>query len=882
MKWTSLSDLRKTFLDFFESKDHKVLESFPLVPRDDNSLLLINSGMAPMKKYFTGEVTPPKKRVATCQKCIRTPDIERVGITARHGTFFEMLGNFSFGDYFKTEACLWAWEFCTQVLKLPIDKLWVSIYENDDEAFEIWTQKVGVLPERIVRLGKEDNFWEHGVGPCGPCSELYFDRGPQHGCDSPDCKVGCDCDRYVEFWNLVFTQFDSDGKGNYTPLEHPNIDTGMGLERLACIMQNVDNLFLVDTVRNVIKTAEDIAGIKYGASDKTDVSLRIIADHARSASFMIADGVIPSNEGRGYVLRRLIRRAARQGTLLGIKGAFIYKVCKTVINENKDSYRELEEKSVLIEEMIKTEEETFGKRLNIGLQILNELMEKSDSEVFSGEDAFKLNDTYGFPIDLTEEIIAEKGMKVDRESFEKLMKRQKELARSARKDDDNNAWSGDEVNLGDIPQTQFLGYDDFICEARVLAIVKDNKRVESCSQGEKVSLIFDKTTMYAQGGGQVGDIGVISTPEFDTKILDIQVFDTLKNVNGIYIHHCTIEKGSVKVGDAVKMTTAVKRRMAITRNHTAAHLLQAALRKVLGDHVEQAGQLVNDSYLRFDFTHFSAMTKDEIKQVESIVNAQILKSVVVDNMEMPISEARKLGAMALFGEKYGDVVRVVKLKDNFSIELCGGTHVKNTSQIGLFKIISENSIASGVRRITANTGLGVLKMLDDCLETMNNCAAALKVSSLDNLVNQCKTVMSESKNKDKEIEKLKSKLSSGKIDDLFKQAVDVLDFKLITAVLENTPSDELRNIADKIKENSQDVLAVVACLSKDKANFMCTAGKNVIKKGVHCGKLIKEIAAITNSKGGGRPDFAMAGIKDTAKIDTALKAVENIILTMVK
>ncbi|MDO4731430.1 MAG: alanine--tRNA ligase [Clostridia bacterium] len=882
MKWTSLSDLRKTFLDFFESKDHKVLESFPLVPRDDNSLLLINSGMAPMKKYFTGEVTPPKKRVATCQKCIRTPDIERVGITARHGTFFEMLGNFSFGDYFKTEACLWAWEFCTQVLKLPIDKLWVSIYENDDEAFEIWTQKVGVLPERIVRLGKEDNFWEHGVGPCGPCSELYFDRGPQHGCDSPDCKVGCDCDRYVEFWNLVFTQFDSDGKGNYTPLEHPNIDTGMGLERLACIMQNVDNLFLVDTVRNVIKTAEDIAGIKYGASDKTDVSLRIIADHARSASFMIADGVIPSNEGRGYVLRRLIRRAARQGTLLGIKGAFIYKVCKTVINENKDSYRELEEKSVLIEEMIKTEEETFGKRLNIGLQILNELMEKSDSEVFSGEDAFKLNDTYGFPIDLTEEIIAEKGMKVDRESFEKLMKRQKELARSARKDDDNNAWSGDEVNLGDIPQTQFLGYDDFICEARVLAIVKDNKRVESCSQGEKVSLIFDKTTMYAQGGGQVGDIGVISTPEFDTKILDIQVFDTLKNVNGIYIHHCTIEKGSVKVGDAVKMTTAVKRRMAITRNHTAAHLLQAALRKVLGDHVEQAGQLVNDSYLRFDFTHFSAMTKDEIKQVESIVNAQILKSVVVDNMEMPISEARKLGAMALFGEKYGDVVRVVKLKDNFSIELCGGTHVKNTSQIGLFKIISENSIASGVRRITANTGLGVLKMLDDCLETMNNCAAALKVSSLDNLVNQCKTVMSESKNKDKEIEKLKSKLSSGKTDDLFKQAVDVLDFKLITAVLENTPSDELRNIADKIKENSQDTLAVVACLSKDKANFMCTAGKNVIKKGVHCGKLIKEIAAITNSKGGGRPDFAMAGIKDTAKIDTALKAVENIILTMIK
>ena len=691
MEWTSLNDLREKYLSFFESKGHLRLPSFSLIPNNDNSLLLINSGMAPMKKYFTGEITPPRNRVTTCQKCIRTPDIEEVGKTDRHGTFFEMLGNFSFGDYFKKEATAWAWEFCTKVLEMPVDKLYVTIYENDDEAFDIWTKQNGVDASHIVRLGKADNFWEHGSGPCGPCSEIYFDRGEKYGCGSPDCGPGCECDRYVEFWNNVFSQFNNDGNGNYTELVQKNIDTGMGLERLACIMQGVDNIFEVDTVQNIMKKISEISGAKYHEDAKKDVSLRIITDHVRSATFMIGDGVIPSNNGRGYVLRRLIRRACRHGRLLGVNEPFLYKVCDTVINENHVAYPELADKAELITKVIRAEEDSFGKTIDAGLAMLDEYINKLYGNVFSGEDAFKLNDTYGFPLDLTKDILEEKGITVDEDKFNALLAAQKATARAARKDAGADAWKGNSVKI-DADKTEFVGYTDFDCDAKILAIVNADGDLESGT------VVLDKTPFYAQSGGQVGDSGVIKNGEDNAFI----VADTAKNADSVYLHKGEVSRGIISVGDSVFASINAARRKSIMRNHTAAHLLQAALRQVLGTHVEQAGQLVNETEVRFDFTHFNPMTTQEIAKVEMLVNKFILSASSVTMQEMPIEEAKKMGAMMLFGEKYGDIVRVVKAGD-FSTEFCGGTHVANSGEIGLFKIVSEASVAAGVRRITAYT-----------------------------------------------------------------------------------------------------------------------------------------------------------------------------------
>ncbi len=876
MEWTGLNQLREKFLSFYESKGHLRLDSFPLIPKDDKSLLLINSGMAPMKKYFTGEITPPRKRVTTCQKCIRTPDIERVGITARHGTYFEMLGNFSFGDYFKHEATAWAWEFCTQVLQLPIDKLWVTIYQDDDEAFDIWTKEVGVAPERIVRMGKEDNFWEHGSGPCGPCSEIYFDRGEKYGCGSPNCGVGCECDRYVEFWNLVFTQFESDGEGNYTPLEHPNIDTGMGLERLACIMQGVDNLFLVDTVQNIMKHICRIAGVQYGDSEKTDVSLRVITDHIRSTTFMIGDGVMPSNEGRGYVLRRLLRRAARHGRLLGIHEPFLAQVCDTVIEENKNAYPELLEKKDFIKKLISVEEESFAKTIDQGMQMLNNLMDSADVNVLSGEDAFRLNDTFGFPLDLTKEIIAERGMRVDEEEFQRLLLEQRERARAARKNAGADAWLSDQANLDGVEPTQFLGYSQLETTAQVTAIVKDGQRVDQATAGDEVLLILDQTTFYAESGGQVGDIGAVSS---DNSMAD--VINTTKNHAGIYLHHAIVKAGMVSSGDMVTVQVDMLRRRSIMRNHTAAHLLQAALRKVLGTHVEQAGQLVDGERVRFDFTHFSGLTAQELSAVEALVNEQILRSLPVVSQEMPIDEAKKMGAMALFGEKYGDVVRVVSV-ENFSIELCGGTHIDNTAKLGLFKIVSESSVASGVRRIEAVTGIGVLQLISQIQDTLAQAAAALKVGNPSELVRRCAQVSAELKEKDRIVEQLNAKLAASQVDGLFAGAKLVKGVRVITAAFSSTPPDALRSMCDKVREQAPNCVAVFAAVNGEKITFSATVGKNAQGRGAHAGNVVRAVAKIAGGNGGGKPDMAMAGGKDPTKVDEALAAVEGIVLDMVK
>ena len=745
MKWTGLNELREKYLSFFESKGHLRLKSFSLIPNNDKSLLLINSGMAPMKKYFTGEITPPRKRVTTCQKCIRTPDIERVGITARHGTYFEMLGNFSFGDYFKHEATAWAWEFFTKVLEMPEDRLYCSIYENDDEAFEIWTKEVGVNPSHIVRLGKEDNFWEHGSGPCGPCSEIYFDRGEDKGCGSPNCGVGCDCDRFVEVWNLVFTQFENDGKGNYTKLEHPNIDTGMGLERLACVMQGVDNLFLVDTVQNIMKKVSELSGVNYSENHKNDISLRVITDHIRSTTFMISDGVMPSNEGRGYVLRRLLRRAARHGRMLGVHEPFLYKICETVINENKEAYPELEDKKQLITKLIKVEEESFCKTIEQGMKMLGDIMSK-DIKVLSGEDAFKLNDTYGFPIDLTREILVEKNIDVDIDGFNELLAQQKKRARDARKNAGADAWISNSADLSSINATVFKGYETLDTDAKIVGIVKDGALCDCAYEGEQAVIITDVTSFYAESGGQVGDSGSIIS---DSGEAEVQT--TAKNPSGVFLHNAKISKGVVTVGDKVKCSVNKTRRRDIMRNHTAGHLLQAALRQILGDHVEQAGQLVDENRVRFDFTHFSALTAEELKQAEKLVNDEILRAVDTDIREMPIEEAKKMGAMALFGEKYGDVVRVVNIP-GFSIELCGGTHVKNTSHLGLFKILSESSVAAGVRRIEAVTGRGVLELCNKHIDMINESAAVIKLQNSEDLVRGCAQLSAELKEKNKTID----------------------------------------------------------------------------------------------------------------------------------
>jgi len=879
MQWTGLNELREKYLSFFESKGHLRLQSFSLIPKDDNSLLLINSGMAPMKKYFTGEVTPPRKRVTTCQKCIRTPDIERVGITARHGTYFEMLGNFSFGDYFKQEATAWAWEFCTKVLEMPVDKLWVTIYLDDDQAFEIWTKDVGVDPSHIVRLGKEDNFWEHGSGPCGPCSEIYFDRGEQYSCGSPTCGVGCDCDRYVEFWNVVFSQFNSDGKGNYPPMEHPNIDTGMGLERLACILQGVDNLFLVDTVQNIMKHVSRIANIKYGDNTKNDVSLRVITDHIRSTTFMIGDGVMPSNEGRGYVLRRLLRRAARHGRLLGIKHSFLAEVANTVIDENKNAYPELDEKRAMITKLISVEEESFAKTIDQGLQLLNTYIdsaEKENKKVFSGKDTFLLNDTYGFPIDLTKEIVAEHGMAVDEEEFKRLMLEQRDRARAARKNAGADAWAGENAVLDDVKATEFIGYKELNAEAKVLAILKDGERTQTATAGDEVVLILDKTGFYAESGGQVGDTGTV-----ESKDAIIQVNDTTKTHAGIYLHHAVITAGQIAVGEDVQAQVDAQRRYAIMRNHTSAHLLQAALRKTLGDHVEQAGQLVNESHVRFDFTHFSALTAEELSKVEALVNQVVLNGTTVESREMPIEEAKKLGAMALFGEKYGKTVRVVTV-DDFSKEFCGGTHIDNTAKIGLFKIVSESSVAAGVRRIEGVTGAGVLALLNSNLAVIDETAAVFKLNNSGELVQKAQQISVELKEKDKTIESLNSKLADLQINGMFDHAVEVNGVSIITARFSATTPDALRAMCDKVRDHAPNMIAVLAGTNNGKANIVAAVGKAAQDKGAHAGNIVRAAAQIAGGNGGGKADSAMAGAKDLNKLDAALAAVEKIVADMTK
>ena len=755
MEKLGLNEIREKFLSFFESKGHLRLPSFPLVPQGDASLLLINAGMAPLKPYFTGKEVPPRKRVTTCQKCIRTPDIECVGLTSRHGTFFEMLGNFSFGDYFKHEATAWAWEFITKVLEIPTDRLWVSVYEDDDEAVKIWTEEVGVSKDRIVYLGKEDNFWEIGTGPCGPCSEIYFDRGEEYGCGSPDCAVGCDCDRYVEFWNLVFTQFDKDENGVYNKLAHPNIDTGMGLERIACIMQGVTSIFEVDTIRRILDSAAAMVGKTYGNDKQTDISLRVITDHVRSTVFMVSDGILPSNEGRGYVLRRLLRRAARHGRLLGLKDAFLYKLAKVVADESKTAYPELESNFEYIEKVIKTEEERFDETIDQGISILSDYTAqlKADGKTeLSGENAFKLYDTYGFPIDLTKEILAEDGFTVDEDGFAKLMDEQRDKARRARGDMEGEAWKEDIFAAE--PATEFDGYTETKINANVLGIGKDGERVDSASEGDEITIVLDKTPFYAESGGQVGDTGVITNDS-----CTIRVLDTTKNAAGVFIHKAVVEEGFLREGDTVEAVVDVERRRAIMRNHTAAHLLQAALRSVLGDHVEQAGQLVNENAVRFDFTHFSALTDEELLAVENLVNEKVLEDIKVECREMPIEEAKKLGAMALFGEKYGDVVRVVTVGE-FSKEFCGGTHIDSTAKLGLFKLVSESSVAAGVRRIEAVTGLNVIKMIYATNTLLKDTAVAMKVNNPSDLPAKAAQVNADLKEKDREIESMRSKIAS--------------------------------------------------------------------------------------------------------------------------
>ena len=876
MQWTGLNEIREKYLSFFESKGHLRLPSFSLIPKGDNSLLLINSGMAPMKKYFTGEVTPPRKRVTTCQKCIRTPDIDRVGITDRHGTFFEMLGNFSFGDYFKHEATAWAWEFCTKVMELPVDRLWVTIYQDDDEAFDIWTKEVGVDPSRIVRLGKEDNFWEHGTGPCGPCSEIYFDRGEQYGCGKPTCGVGCDCDRYVEFWNLVFTQFDSDGKGGYAPLDHPNIDTGMGLERLACIMQGVDNLFLVDTVQNIMKRVCQIAGVKYGDDPQKDVSLRVITDHIRSTTFMIGDGVLPSNEGRGYVLRRLLRRAARHGRLLGITDGFLPQVADAVIHENRGVYPELEEKRDMILKLIGVEEESFARTIDQGLQLLNSLIASTESKVFSGADAFRLSDTYGFPIDLTKEIAAEHGLTVDEEEFRRLMLEQKERARAARKRTDTDAWAGDAALMEGIPQTEFLGYRQLESDARVLALFRGGERVEQAGAGDEVTVVLGRTPFYAESGGQAGDTGTIESGD-----ALLQVTDTVKNHGGVFLHRASVSAGSIRAGETVRAAVDRDRRHAVMRNHTAAHLLQAALRQVLGSHVEQAGQSVSDEHVRFDFTHFSAMTPEEIAKVENIVNRVILDGVPVETREMPLEEAKKQGAMALFGEKYGETVRVVSAGD-FSKELCGGTHVDNTAKIGLFKIVSEGSAAAGVRRIEGVTGFGVLSLLDSSLGAVRETASVLRLNNPADVVHKTRQLMEELREKEREIESLNSRLASVRISSMLENARSVGGVRVVTALFSSTGGEALRAMCDRVREEAPDAVAVLAGTENGKAVIAAAAGKEALAKGVHAGRLAGGVAKLAGGNGGGKPDLAMAGAKNLGKLEEALASAEKLVSEMLK
>ena len=881
MQWTGLNELREKYLSFFEGKGHLRLDSFPLVPKDDPSLLLINSGMAPMKKWFLAQEEPPRHRVTTCQKCIRTPDIERVGITARHGTFFEMLGNFSFQDYFKEEVIPWAWEFLTsdEWMAIPKDRLHISVYEEDDEAYDIWTKKVGVAPDHMVRLGKEDNFWEHGSGPCGPCSEIYFDRGPEYGCGKPTCGVGCDCDRYMEIWNLVFSQFDADGKGHYERLARPNIDTGMGLERLACVMQGVGNLFEVDTVQSVLHHVEHIAGKTYGANAKDDISIRVITDHIRSCTFMVSDGILPSNEGRGYVLRRLLRRAARHGRMLGIRRPFLVELVETVIQSSESAYPELREHDAYIKKVIGTEEANFARTIDAGMTILNNMidgLEKAHEHLLKGLDVFKLNDTFGFPLDLTKEIAAEQGIDIDEEGFHTEMKKQKERARAERLKKNISGWSEDLFGSLNTEPTVFTGYETLNDTGVVVALSDEETLTDAIATDEQakedVLVVLDKTPFYAEMGGQVADQGVLTSADCSLRVLDVK-----KTPKGYYVHTCVLESGIVKVGDHLTAKVDKEYRMAVCRNHTATHLLQAALREVLGDHVHQAGSYQDGEITHFDFTHFSAVTAEELARVEKIVNDRIFDAMDVTVKEMPIDEAKKLGAMALFGEKYGKVVRVVDI-EGWSTEFCGGTHVRNTAQIGCFKIVSESSVAAGIRRIEAVTGKNLLLRANKQETMLHTVAAALKANNVAGLPARAEAVMAENKAMSKELDDMKAKIAASKVTSLFDDAEEVGGVKIASAYFTGTSGDTLRGMCDTVRDKAVNpVVAVLVGKAEDKITMAVTVNKMAQEKGLKAGVLVKEISAIAGGKGGGKPDFAMAGLKDETRIDEALAAVKGIV-----
>ena len=881
MQWTGLNELREKYLSFFESKGHLRLDSFPLVPKNDPSLLLINSGMAPMKKWFLAQEEPPRHRVTTCQKCIRTPDIERVGITARHGTFFEMLGNFSFQDYFKDEVIPWAWEFLTsdEWMAIPKDRLHISVYEEDDEAYDIWTKKVGIAPDHMVRLGKEDNFWEHGSGPCGPCSEIYFDRGPEYGCGKPTCGVGCDCDRYMEIWNLVFSQFDADGKGHYERLARPNIDTGMGLERLACVMQGVGNLFEVDTVQSVLHHVEHIANKTYGEDDKTDISIRVITDHIRSCTFMVSDGILPSNEGRGYVLRRLLRRAARHGRMLGITRPFLVELVETVIQSSESAYPELREHDAYIKKVIGTEEANFARTIDAGMNILNNMidgLEKAHEHLLKGLDVFKLNDTFGFPLDLTKEIAAEQGIEIDEEGFHAEMTKQKERARAERLKKNISGWSEDLFGALDAEPTVFTGYETLNDTGVVVALSDEENLTDAIATDEEakdgVLVVLDKTPFYAEMGGQAADHGMLNSADCSLRVLDVK-----KTPKGYYVHTCVLESGIVKVGDHLTAQVDKEYRMAIARNHTATHLLQAALREVLGDHVHQAGSYQDAEITHFDFTHFSAVTPEELARVQKIVNDKIYESMNVTVREMPIEEAKKLGAMALFGEKYGKVVRVVDI-EGWSTEFCGGTHVKNTAQIGGFKIVSEASVAAGIRRIEAVTGRNLLIRANLQEAMLHTVANTLKANNVTALPVRAEAVMAENKALAKELEEIKAQVAASKVTSLFDNAEEIGGVKIASAYFTGTTGDTLRGMCDTIRDKAvKPAVAVLVGKSEDKITMAVTVTKQAQEKGLKAGALVKEIAAIAGGKGGGKPDFAMAGLKDETKIDEALAAVGAIV-----
>ena len=867
-----LNELREMFLSYFESKGHLRLPSFSLIPQNDKSLLLINSGMAPMKTWFTREEEPPRDRVCTCQKCIRTGDIENIGKTDRHGTYFEMLGNFSFGDYFKTEAIQMCWEFLTEVVKLEADRLYPSIYEHDEEAFEIWTKVIGLEPERITRLGKADNFWEHGAGPCGPCSEVYYDRGIEHGCGSPDCAVGCECDRFIEVWNNVFSQFVNDGEGNYEEMKNKNIDTGMGLERLACVVQNVKSLFDVDTVMNITNHVSQITGAHYGESAATDVSLRVITDHIRSSAMMICDGVLPSNEGRGYVLRRLLRRAARHGKLLGVNKPFLFEVVETVVKENEVAYPDLREKQAYITKIIRTEEENFAKTIDGGMKIYQEMLashkEKGET-VFSGSDAFKLYDTYGYPIALTIEMVEEEGMSVDREGFKTMMEEQRVRARKAREALGDLGWAGIEFGSA-VPATEFIGYEQEVCEAKVLAIVVENELRDEIVSGAEATIVLDQTTMYAEMGGQVGDHGVMSAEGVSFQVKDIQ-----KNKGGKFLHVGVLTAGELKVGDTVTVSIDTERRNAVRRAHTATHLLHAALKKVLGDHVHQAGSLVEPDRLRFDFTHFEGITAEQLAQIDAFVNDAVLEGQGVVTEVLPLEEAKKKGAVAMFGEKYGATVRVVEMGD-VSMEFCGGTHLDNTAKVGLFRIKSEGSVASGVRRIEATVGKQTLSTIAANQQILFRAAQVLKTTPGE-LETKIEQQMNEMKEMRQALEKFKAEASLGEARQFLAAAKAVGELKVLTAHRDGMDANALRQMGDFLRDKEPAVVAVLASVNGGKITFLAVCGKEAVAKGVKAGDLVKDVCTICGGKGGGKPDSAMGGGSDLLKLDDALASVDDFV-----